>query len=61
MKYYDGGRYAFVGLLPSEGVSIADYVAGLTGGKLHALLNEHRYGTVEAPPSPASRRPPRWS
>ena len=48
MKYYDGGRYAFVGLLPSEGVSIADYVAGLTGGKLHALLNEHRYGTVEA-------------
>ena len=48
MKYYDGGRYAFVALLPSEGVSIADYVAGLTGGKLHALLNEHRYGTVEA-------------
>lgn len=48
MKYYDGGRYAFVGLLPSEGVSIADYVAGLTGGKLHTLLNEHRYGTVEA-------------
>ena len=48
MKYYDGRRYAFVGLLPNEGVSIADYVAGLTGGKLHALLNEHRYGTVEA-------------
>ena len=48
MKYYDGGRYALVGLLPSEGVSIADYVAGLTGGKLHTLLNEHRYGTVEA-------------
>lgn len=48
MKYYDGGRYAFVGLLPNEGVSIADYVAGLTGGKLHALLNEHRYGMVEA-------------
>ena len=48
MKYYDGGRYAFVGLLPSEGVPIADYVAGLTGGKLHALLNEHCYGTVEA-------------
>ena len=48
MKYYDGGRYAFVGLLPGEGVPIADYVAGLTGGKLHALLNEHRYGTVEA-------------
>ena len=37
MKYYDGGRYAFVGLLPNEGVSIADYGAGLSGGKLHAL------------------------
>ena len=48
MKYYDGGRYAFVGLLPNEGVSIADYVAGLTGGKLHALLNDPQHGTVEA-------------
>lgn len=48
MKYYDGRRYAFVGLLPNEGVSIADYVAGLTGGKLHALLNDHQYGQVEA-------------
>lgn len=47
MKYYDGRRYAFVGLLPNEGVSIADYVAGLTGGKLHALLNDHQYGQVE--------------
>ena len=48
MKYYDGGRYAFVGLLPNEGVSITDYVAGLTGGKLHALLNDPQHGTVEA-------------
>ena len=48
MKYYDGGRYAFVGLLPNEGVSLEGYVAGLTGGKLHALLNSHQYGTVEA-------------
>lgn len=48
MKYYDGGRYAFVGLLPQEGVSLADYIAGLTGGKLHALLNGHQYGRVEA-------------
>lgn len=48
MKYYDGGRYAFVGLLPGEGVSIADYVAGLTGSKLHALLNDPQHGTVEA-------------
>ena len=59
MKYYDGGRYAFVALLPSEGVSIADYVAGLTGGKLHALLNEHRYGTVEAA-IPCPSQPEGW-
>ena len=48
MKYYDGGRYAFVGLLPQEGVSLEDYIAGLTGSKLHALLNDHQYGEVEA-------------
>ena len=48
MKYYDGGRYAFVGLLPQEGVALEDYVAGLTGSKLHDLLNSHQYGTVEA-------------
>ena len=48
MKYYDGGRYAFVGLLPQEGISLEDYIAGLTGGKLHALLNDHQYGQVEA-------------
>ena len=48
-----------MGLLPSEGVSIADYVAGLTGGKLHTLLNEHRYGTVEAA-IPCPSQPEGW-
>lgn len=48
MKYYDGGRYAFVGLLPREDVPLEDYIAELTGGKLHALLNGHQYGEVEA-------------
>lgn len=61
MKYYDGRRYAFVGLLPNEGVSIADYVAGLTGGKLHALLERPSVRAGGRPPSPGSRRPPRWS
>ena len=59
MKYYDGGRYAFVGLLPNEGVSIADYVAGLTGGKLHALLNDPQHGTVEAA-IPCPSQPEGW-
>ena len=48
VKDYKGGKYSFAALLPNEGVSIADYVAGLTGGKLHALLNDHQYGQVEA-------------
>ena len=59
MKYYDGGRYAFVGLLPNEGVSITDYVAGLTGGKLHALLNDPQHGTVEAA-IPCPSQPEGW-
>jgi len=38
LKFYDGGEYAFAALLPGEGVSVADYAAGLTGERLHALL-----------------------
>ena len=38
MKYYRGGKYAFVAMLPNEGVSVADYVASLDGAALNALL-----------------------
>ena len=38
VKHYAGGRYAFAALLPDEGVRAADYVAGLSGERLHALL-----------------------
>ncbi|MBE6573877.1 MAG: serine protease [Ruminococcaceae bacterium] len=37
-KYYKDGKYAFVALLPDEGTSISDYVASLTGKKLHDML-----------------------
>ena len=38
MKDYAGGDYAFVGLLPKEGVSVQDYVNFLTGEYLSDLL-----------------------
>ena len=31
LKYYLGGRYAFMGILPNEDVSINDYMESLTG------------------------------
>lgn len=39
VKNYAGGGYAFVGLLPAEDVSLRDWIAGLTGEKLRALLD----------------------
>lgn len=39
MKYYRGGRYAFVALLPDKGNSVLDYVEGLDGQQLKALLD----------------------
>lgn len=39
IKYYQGGRYAFVALLPDKGISILDYVKGLDGQQLKALLD----------------------
>ena len=38
IKYYQGGRYAFVALLPDKEISILDYVEGLDGQQLKKLL-----------------------
>ena len=38
IKYYAGYDYAFVGLLPNEGVSVDEYVASLTGEGLYNML-----------------------
>ncbi len=48
IKYYKDGAYAFVALLPDEGVTVADYVASLTGAGLTALLESAQDITVEA-------------
>lgn len=42
LKPYKDDRYAFVALLPKEGVDILDYVSSLTVEKLETLLN-NRY------------------
>ena len=39
LKMYKGGHYAFVGLLPDEGVSLTDYLDSLTGKDWMDLFN----------------------
>lgn len=38
LKYYKGGKFAFVALLPKEGVSVAEYVASLSGEGLQNMF-----------------------
>lgn len=38
LKYYKGGEYALVALLPKEGVSVAEYVASLSGEGLQSMF-----------------------
>lgn len=42
LKYYADRKYAFAALLPNEGVSVADYIASLTGDRLMSTLNNAR-------------------
>ena len=46
MKRYKGGEYAFVAMLPNEGVSVSEYIASLDGESLNALLANPQYATV---------------
>ena len=48
VKYYKGGKYAFVALLPKDGISLSDYIGSLTGESLHELLAEPADTTVYA-------------
>ncbi|MBQ3215225.1 MAG: serpin family protein [Oscillospiraceae bacterium] len=45
MKRYRGG-YAFVALLPKEGISVSEYVASLDGEALHTMLSEPQSARV---------------
>lgn len=46
MKYYKGGKYAFVAMLPNEGVTVSEYIASLDGESLHKLLANPKDETV---------------
>ena len=48
IKHYKDGKYAFVALLPKEGVSITEYIAALDGEALHKLLSDPKEETVYA-------------
>ena len=48
IKYYKDRRYAFVAMLPNEGVSVSQYVNSLTGDKLQDLLSDPQDMTVFA-------------
>ena len=46
VKYYKGGKYAFVALLPNEGTTVSDYVNSLEGDTIKSLLENAQYRTV---------------
>ena len=46
MKYYAGGKYAFVAMLPDEGVTVEEYVESLDGKALYALLFDPEHEAV---------------
>lgn len=48
VKYYEGRDCAFVALLPNEGVTVEDYVAGLTGEGLISMLSSAHQVRVQA-------------
>jgi len=45
-KYYKGGNFAFVALLPDEDVDITEYAASLNGEKLAGIMKNYAKCTV---------------
>ena len=48
IKYYKDRKYAFAALLPSEGVSVSEYIESLDGEYLNKLLSNAQNNTVSA-------------
>lgn len=48
IKYYADRKYAFAALLPTEGISIADFTASLTGEKIQNILSNPQDIKVKA-------------
>ena len=51
LKSYKGGRYAFAAILPNEGITLEEYLDGLTAEGLYDMIKEpEHYETVTALP-----------
>ncbi|MBO5164006.1 MAG: leucine-rich repeat protein [Ruminococcus sp.] len=46
VKNYKGGKYAFAAILPNEGISVNDYISGLTAESFNSLLANRSYERV---------------
>ena len=46
LKYYKSGKYAFVAMLPKDGVSVSEYIASLSGESLNEMLSNPEHTTV---------------
>lgn len=46
VKYYKGYQYAFVALLPNEGISVDAYLDSIDGAHLNEMLENKNYNTV---------------
>jgi serpin B len=44
LKYYSGGDYAFMAILPDEDVTLSDYVSQMSGESLRNLFDSRQYG-----------------
>ena len=48
LKYYKGKRYAFVAMLPNEGVTVDEYISSLDGQAVYEMLSNPEYCAVSA-------------
>ncbi|MBQ1254973.1 MAG: serpin family protein [Clostridia bacterium] len=46
MRYYSGMKYAFVAMLPNEGVTPEEYIVSLDGNDLHTMLKNPQMTSV---------------
>lgn len=48
VKSYNYGRYAFVALLPNEGITVSEYLSTLDGSSVSKMFENQRYATIDA-------------
>ena len=46
IKYYEGGKFAFMAMLPHKDISVSDYIEELNGGDILSLYNNRERAIV---------------